>query len=407
MPTTPLRFLRDPRFLGGLALLLSFGGWVNIQYNSYLFEVRGLRPGQIGLVNALGSLAALFSPLLAGWWSDRSGRPKLVLMVYFLASAAMISLLPHLGGFSALAGGFFLMQVAVLPIAPLSQSMVLLCASRSQGDFLALRAMGTLGFFLATLVLAATLTTARLPLAYACMGLCLVVSLPVFRLLPAAPGGRKSSRTLPLSEVVANLWKPRLRVVYWGGGFAFLASSMAGSVLGNFVTGPLHGAPRDISRAWALATGFEMALMFAAIPFLRRFGVRALVLAGIFSMVVRWTWVGASGSYGMFLWGQTLHGLMVAGFFTGQNLFLARLLPPERVSSGTALASALNGGVMSTLGTWLAGQIWTFWGLRAVYFATAAVSLAAFWFFLRHAPRLGAQEGEASLPEAVAETETI
>lgn len=406
MPTTLLRLLRDPRFLGGLALLLSFGGWVNIQYNSYLFEVRGLDPGQIGLVNALGSLAALFSPLLAGWWSDRSGRPKLVLSVYFLASAGMISLLPHLSGFGFLAGGFFLMQVAVLPIAPLSQTMVLLGSSRTQGDFLALRAMGTLGFFLATVVLAGTLTTARLPLAYLGMGLCLVVSLPVFHRLPVQPV-RRTSRALPLGEVVANLWKPRLRVVYWGGGFAFLAASMAGSVLGNYITGPMGGTPRDISRAWALATGLEMGLMFAAIPFLRRFGVRALVLGGILSMVVRWAWVGASQGYGMFLWGQALHGLMVAGFFTGQNLFLARLLPPERVSSGTALASALNGGVMSTLGTWLAGQIWTVWGLRTVYFASAAIALVAFWCFLRLAPRPDGKDADACLPEAVAETEAI
>jgi MFS family permease len=182
---------------------------------------------------------------------------------------------------------------------------------------------------------------------------------------------------------------------------------MAGSVLGNFITGPLDGSPRDISRAWALATGLEMGLMFAAIPFLRRFGVRALVLAGILSMVVRWAWVGASYGYGMFLWGQALHGLMVAGFFTGQNLFLARLLPPERVSSGTALASALNGGVMSTMGTWLAGQIWTMWGLRAVYFTSAAIALAAFWFFLRFAPRPDGADAAACLPEAVADTESI
>jgi len=381
--------LRDPRFLGGLALLLSFGGWVNIQYNSYLFQIRGLHPDQIGLVNALGSLAALFSPLLAGWWCDRSGRPIFVLAVYFTASALLIALLPHLAGFATLGCGYFLMQVAVLPIAPLSQSIVLLRASRSHGDFLGLRAMGTLGFFLMTLVLMATLNEARLPIAYACMGACLLVSIPVFRMLPTPPAGAsRPRRALGLREVVGYLWRKDLRVVYWGGGFAFLASSMAGSVLGNLITGPLGGRPRDISRAWALATGFELVLMFVSIPFLRRFGVRAFVLGGIFSMVVRWLWVGLAPSYGVFLGAQVFHGLMVAGLFTGQNLFLARLLPPDRVSSGTALASALNGGVMTTLGTFFAGQIWTWWGLRSVYLVAAAISCGAFLFFLRHAPHL-------------------
>lgn len=384
---------RDPRFLGGLALLLSFGAWVNIQYNSYLFEFRGLLPREIGQVNALGSIAALFSPLLAGWWCDRSGKPVLVIGVYFAASACLIALLPHLTGFVTLGAGYFLMQVAVLPIAPLSQSIVLLRATRTQGDFLALRAMGTLGFFLMTLFLSMTLSTERLSWAYALMGACLLLSLPVFRLLPKGPAtARVSGPALPLKEVVAYLWRKDLRAVYWGGGFAFLASSMAGSVLGNFITGPLDGRARDISRAWAIATGLELALMFLAIPFLRRFGVRNLVLAGIFSMVVRWLWVGLSPNYSVFLGAQLLHGLMVAGLFTGQNLFLARLLPADRLSSGTALASALNGGVMSTLGTFLAGQIWEFWGLRAVYCVSAGLSLGAFLFFLKYAPKI--REGE-------------
>lgn len=384
---------RDPRLLGGLALLLSFGAWVNIQYNSYLFEFRGLVPREIGQVNALGSVAALFSPLLAGWWCDRSGKPILVLGVYFTASACLIALLPHLSGFLTLGAGYFLMQVAVLPIAPLSQSIVLLRATRTQGDFLALRAMGTLGFFLMTLVLSMTLSVERLPWAYALMGACLILSLPVFRMLPNGMAAETArGPALPLREVVGYLWRKDLRVVYWGGGFAFLASSMAGSVLGNFITGPLEGRTRDISRAWALATGLELALMFLAIPFLRRYGVRSLVLAGIFSMVVRWLWVGLSPSYSVFLGAQLLHGLMVAGLFTGQNLFLARLLPSDRLSSGTALASALNGGVMSTLGTFLAGQIWECWGLRTVYMVAAAVSMGAFLFFLRHAPRI--REGE-------------
>ncbi|MCB9496015.1 MAG: MFS transporter [Fibrobacteria bacterium] len=390
--------------LGGLALFLSFGAWVNIQYNSYLFEARGLAPAQIGFVNALGSLAALFSPLLAGWWADRSGRPILVLGLYFSIAATLIATLPHLTGFVALSAGYFLMQVAVLPIAPLSQSIVLLRSSRSQGDFLALRAMGTLGFFLTTLVLASTLTAERLPVAYACMGAFLVVSIPAYRALPEPSRPRRSIH-LPLREVVSCLWKPGLRVVYWGGGFAFLASSMAGSVLGNLVTGPLGGEPRDISRAWALATGFEIALIFAAIPFLRRFGVRALVLGGILSMVVRWAAAGLAPNYGVFLGTQVLHGLMVAGLFTGQNLFLARLLPPERVASGAALASALNGGVMSTLGTFLAGWIWQVWDLRTVYLVAAVISLLAFFFFLRFAPHPRGEETVDAIPDAVVETE--
>ena len=377
----------DPRLLGSLALLLSCGAWVNIQYNSFLFEARGLRSDQIGFVNAFGAVASLFSPVLAGWWSDRSGRPHLVLTVYFFATAILLCILPHLRGFTGLASGYFLLQVAFLPVAPLSQTMVLMRSCRDHGDFLAIRAMGTFGFFLVTLLLWNTLRSPDLlPYAYAGMAALLVVSLPIFQMVSAAPAKPRSATPLRLREVVGFLWRKDLRVVYWGGGFGFLASSMATSVLGNFVTGPLGGKVNDISRAWAMATGFEMLLMFAAIPFLKRFGVRRLILLGLSSMCVRWLWVGLAPSYAVFLGAQILHGVMVAGFFTGQNLFLAKLLPPDRVSSGTTLASALNGGVMSIVGTFLAGQIWFHFGLRMVYFVTAGVSLLALLVFWRLAP---------------------
>lgn len=381
---------RDPRIVGSLALLLSCGAWVNIQYNSFLFEARGLRPDQIGLVNAIGAVASLFSPLLAGWWSDRSGRPQLVLTVYFLATAILLCILPHLRGIGGLAPGYFLLQVAFLPVAPLSQAIVLTRSCRDHGDFLAIRAMGTFGFFLVTILLWSTLRSpALLSWAYAGMAILLVASLPVFRVVSAIPSRARETSPLRLEEIVGFLWRRDLRVVYWGGGFGFLASSMATSVLGNFVTGPLGGEVSDISRAWAFATGFEMLLMFAAIPFLKRFGVRRLMLLGFASMCVRWLWVGLAPNYTVFLGAQVLHGVMVVGFFTGQNLFLAKLLPRDRVSSGTALASVLNGGVMSILGMFLAGQIWQHFGLRTVYFTTACVSLAAFAIFWKTAPDPG------------------
>lgn len=382
----------DPRLLGSLALLLSCGAWVNIQFNSFLFESKGLRPDQIGLVNALGAVAALFSPVLAGWWSDRSGRPQLVLSFYFLATALLLGVLPHLDGVVQLGIGYFLLQVAFLPVAPLSQTIVLLRSCRTHGDFLAIRAMGTFGFFLVTILLWLVLRSpAHLPLAYAGMAALLLASLPVFGLVSAAPVLKRDEAPLRLKEVVGYLWRKDLRIVYWAGGFGFLGSSMATSVLGNFVTGPLGGQVGDISRAWALATGCEIFLMFAAIPFLKRFGVRRLVLLGLSSMCVRWLWVALAPSYASFLGAQVLHGVMVAGFFTGQNLFLAKLLPPGRVSSGTTIASALNGGVMSIAGTFLAGQIWLHFGLRAVFLASAAMSLLALAVFWAFAPKPGAK----------------
>jgi predicted MFS family arabinose efflux permease len=368
-----------------LALFLGFGAFVNIQYNSYLMEVRGLDPSRIGLINAIGSLASLFSPLLAGWWADRSGRPRTVLAVYGVLSALVLLALPQLQGVVALGIGYFLLQTFLLPVPTLSQSLVMTRASGAAGGFLALRAMGTLGFFLVTLFYSHWITREHIGTAYLIFEGLLLLSLPVHAWLPAGKASQKAP--LRLTEVVAYLWRKDLRAIYWCGGLGYMAYGMAGSVLGNFVTGVLHRPPAAISQAWAIATGIEMVVMFAAIPYLRRFGIRSLLLLGFFSTAIRYAWVGASTSYAMFLWAQALHGLMVAGLLTGQSLYLARRLPADRVSSGTAAAAILNGGVMTSAGAWLAGVLWAHCGLRWVYAVAGFIALlggVTFWYFTRH-----------------------
>jgi MFS family permease len=381
---------RQASIAGGAALLLSFGAYVNIQYNSFLFQEGGLSPRQIGLVVALGYLASLFSPVLAGWWSDRCGKPRAVLSTYLVAGAMALAILPRLHGFARVAPGFFLIQVALSPISPLSMALVLDRSGHGPG-FLGLRAMGTLGFFLVSLWFSGGDRTGDLVSVYGTMAVLLLASLPAF--LALRPRGEPRPRTeLRASEVLDLLRDRRLRAVYLGCGLGSLCNALGGTILGNYITGPLGRPPRDISRAWGVATGFEMLLLFLSIPFVRRFGLKTFVLAGLGGTALRWALAAWAPDFGWLLAAQVLHGLMVAGVFTGQSLILARLLPPGKLASGTAVAALVNGGVMSVVGSALSGLIWQASGLRAVCWATSAVAAAAFLLFLRCGPSPEAPE---------------
>jgi MFS transporter, PPP family, 3-phenylpropionic acid transporter len=372
--------------MGGMGLLVSFGAYVNVQLNSYLFEARGLSPSQIGAVGALGNLAALFSPVLAGWWTDRSGSPRLVLAVYLVVGGLALAGMPHLQGLGLIAVGFFAAQIALSPISPLSQSLVIRKTEASDSVFFAMRSMGTLGFFLVSIWLSRTLRLDGLNGAYFRMGLLLVGSLPFFLSIPGRHSIGPGLAGLRLSEVVASLWDRQLWAVYIGGGLGFFCNAMGGTILANLITGPLRRGPQDISRAWAVATGFEMVFMMLAIPYVRRFGLKSLLVTGFVATSVRWIGSGLAVDYSWLLVAQTLHGMMVVGIFTGQSLILARLSPPQRLSSGMAAAALLNGGVMSVAGAMLAGCIWQRWGVRAVCFTTAAVALAAALFYVVKGP---------------------
>ena len=372
--------------MGALGLFVSFGAYVNVQFNNYLFETRGLSPSQIGTVAALGCLPALFSPVVAGWWTDRSGWPRFVLSVYMLLGGVGLASLPHLRGFAMLAVGFFLAQVAISPISPLSQSLVLRRTGTGNSAFFAIRAMGTLGFFLVSLWLSHRLRSDGMEVAYLAMGASLLVSLPFFLALPAGSDTAGGASDLRLKEVVSSLWDPKLRAVYFGGGLGFLCNAMGVTVLANLVTGPFGRGPEDISRAWAIATGCELVFMFLAIPFVRKFGLKSLLVTGFVATSLRWLLAGLATDFSMLLAVQSLHGLMVVGVFTGQNLVLARMLPPGRISSGTTAATLLNAGVMSIAGSMISGWVWELWGVRTVCFLTAAIAFAAGTFYLLFGP---------------------
>lgn len=381
-----------------MGLFVSLGAYVNVQFNNYLFEVRGLSPTQIGAVGALGNLGALFSPVLAGWWTDRSGAPRAILALYLVLGGLALAGLPHLHGLGFIACGFFAAQLALSPVSPLSQSFVIRQTEAGNSTFFAMRAMGTLGFFLVSIWFSRTLGPDGLSRAYLVMGSLLILSLPFFLSIPTRRATDTGIVGLRLGEVISSLWDRRLWVVYFGGGLGFFCNAMGGTILANLITGPLHRGPEDISTAWAVATGFEILFMIFAIPFVRKFSLKPLLVVGFLATSVRWLLAGFAVDFTWLLVAQSLHGMMVVGIFTGQSLILAKLLPSARLSSGSAAATLLNAGIMSVAGAMLAGWIWQRWGVRSVCFTTALVSLAASLFYgaMGPSPRSRKLDGRAA-----------
>lgn len=372
------------RLLGGLGMMVSFGAFVNIQFNPRLFHLRGLSGVEIGIALALGNLASLFSPLLAGWWTDRSAKPRWILAVYSISAAIGLATLPYLHGLVPLWIGYFLIQVALSPVSPMTQSFVLSSTGAGPGSFLVMRSMGTFGFLLVSLWFSHSLANMSLEHAYLAMAVFLVAALPFLLLLGVRGRRFAPARTLRLREVAGFLWDRKLMPLYFGCGIGFFCNSLGVSILPHLVTGPLGRSDADIARAWSVATSFEMIYMVLSIPFVKRFGLKRFIILGLAATAVRWALAALAGDYRWFLVAQSLHGLMVAGVFTGQSLALSRMLPPDRLASGTAAAALWNGGVMSVAGSFLSGWIWRWFGLSAVCWTTAIVAAfgcAIFWIF--------------------------
>jgi hypothetical protein len=165
-------------------------------------------------------------------------------------------------------------------------------------------------------------------------------------------------------------------------------------VLSKFIHDDLGGSKSQVGIAWTVATFAEMPLIWSSIFFLKRFGVKGLVLCGFATSLVRmgllWKVQSLSGLYLV----QTLHGLFYGGSLSGVGIYLSRRYGDAAMHRLQLVSQSFYGGFAAAIGGKATGMVWASFGLRAVYFAAFLSMIAAFLWVL-----LGFKEETASAPE--------
>ena len=95
-----------------------YAGLLVAYFPPYL-AARGLGAAEIAWVLALPQLARIFAPAAWGWFADRAGAQRAVVIWACLANAACFALLPGMGSFAAIAwlvGATSLVSTAALPL---------------------------------------------------------------------------------------------------------------------------------------------------------------------------------------------------------------------------------------------------------------------------------------------------
>lgn len=202
--------------------LTFMGGSVYTGFASLYWAHVGLNPAEIGLLGALGALAALiFQP----WWgsvNDRSSSTLLMLRLTMLASVLGLVLV-FLSGNSLylLIPGLMAFTAVNNSVGPLSDALSLSLARQHGFGFTRIRMAGSLGFALMSAV-AGLLFNQRIWLLFVVFGLtrlgalAATIGLPQSKSHAAATGGAMKFRTLfkdrglvlmyALSLVLATSW---------------------------------------------------------------------------------------------------------------------------------------------------------------------------------------------------------
>ena len=122
-----------------------------VAYFPPYLAARGLGPVEIGWVLALPQIARIVAPGAWGWFADRSGAQRAVVIWASALNVACFALLPHMGDFAAIAWLMALTSLVSSAALPLVDAITLGALAAQPGRYGVIRLWGSVGFIVAVL----------------------------------------------------------------------------------------------------------------------------------------------------------------------------------------------------------------------------------------------------------------
>jgi PPP family 3-phenylpropionic acid transporter len=342
-------------------------------YASLYFSDKGMTPAQIGVLMSLIQVMRIFGPNLWGWVADHSQRRVLVLRVTAIAALTAFAGMFVGQTFSQ----FFAVMIAINLFTsaqgPLSEALML---SEMRGDLThygRVRLWGSVGFIF-------TVTAAGYALDWAGIWLMPWIALAMLGLVLAASCRMEESAHVSVQHEtpsVRALLQRREVIAFFASTFLMIAAHSALYVYYSLYLSQLGYSKSVIGLMWSLGVVAEILFFFYQAPLFRRFGVKNLMLASLFSAVIRFLMIGfCAQSLFWLLIAQILHAGTFGVHHSASIATLQRWFAGPLQARGQALFISISYGLGGTLGGLIMSGLWDQFGARAVYLAAAGFALA-------------------------------
>ncbi len=388
-----------PKKREGLRLLmLNLFYWASAgAYSPFLsayFTSRGVSGFGTGILMAIGPVAAILIQPLWAVVSDRTGRPRLILMLVTVGAAGS-SLLYYTGSrFSTLFLSAACFSAFFQALLPLCDAIVLQRAAQGGLDFAKIRLGGTLGY--AAVVFGTGFYLDRHPSAQFALTFGILALLLLFELqLPKsldkkAPERAPAEETAPREEPAPG--PPRrgavftTREAYFVLAFAFiiqLGLGFSGSFLGVYVV-ELGYSASLIGILSCISALSEVPILLFARRILRRLGAVPILAASGVLMSLRIFLTGV-GLIPAFVAAQLLQSVTYMTAYLCCTTYISGHVHPGRASQGQSILAVVQTGLAAVTAN-LAGGFAAQWlGTQTAYYAAAcAIFVSSVLVMLAH-----------------------
>jgi len=354
-----------------------------VSYFSLYLAARGLSAGEIAFCVAMPQAARIVAPALWGWladgWGERyPGARRAIIVFSAFAMLAGFIALPFQERTAAIALTLLLLSFFSAGAAPLAESITFSVLQGRTGQYGPIRLWGSIGFILAVLAVGAWLDHAP-------------ASILSGVLIALAAVTCAASLALPAGAVHASQAAQRLGAVlrlpgvlaFFGACFCMTAAHGTLYVFYSIFLEQAGYSKTLIGVLWTVGVVAEIVLFLRLPEVMRRFSLRALLLASFACAVVRFLAIGwGVESLLLLAAAQLLHAATFGVFHAGSVAAVHRLFPGALASRGQALYSSIAYGLGGAAGSLIAGWSWVALGpplsfaLSALFGAAGAILVA-------------------------------
>ncbi len=366
----PLQIIRMLFFFqfAGVGIFVSF-------INVYLHDA-GLNGTQIGVVGMLASLFGMLGATLWGYLSDRTGRPRLILILGALGTALISQVYPLTNSFPAFALIASLYGAFNSATSTLVDSMALSFLGNRREDYGRYRLGGSIGYILATSISGLAFERFGLSMMFPAFGLASLAFIVTAFFLPSRAVHRQTPQLKSISTMIRQpVWLTLITTVF----LLWLASSGSFGFL-NITIKTMGGSDSLVGFVFTASALVEMPFMAFSGSLIRRFGASRLLWIATLGYVLRFFLYSQMGAPEWALGVSVISGPMYVLFWNSTINVANQLAPPGLAATAQGLVVSAT-SFASVIGTLLSGLLFDQLGSSGLFLVMSGFCMLGFLLY--------------------------
>ena len=342
-------------------------------YFSLYLAGAGFPAGEIATILALPQFVRIFAPMAWGWLSDATGSRRGVVALSCALTTAAVGTLFFVSGFAQTAMTVALIGMCSAAVLSIVDALTFSVLGARTDRYGPIRLWGSVGFIVAVLATGAMLdllpvvNLLRVLFALSLGTLLAAFGLPAPRVERATQVKGSLRAILRRSEVIAFFAACTFMTVAHGALYVFYSIYLVG-----------HGYSKTVvGLMWMFGVLAEIVVFIAMPVFVRRFSLRAILLASFLAAAIRFAAIGWGVEWlAILVAAQLLHAATFGSFHAASIAAVHRLFAGPLQVRGQALYMSICYGVGGMAGTLLAGATWDRLGAPLTFGISALFGLA-------------------------------